>query len=147
MTELIQELIAQFAPVIEDWDVTRIKHIREDYVDSSIRVFDRKMTVSDVTSSSRQNNIVCMRHCLISVFFNNHRITLRELALGFGRTDHTTIISALNKVSDMLFIGDEQYARCMRLVQAHKCRVFHEDNPAYIAFIRELSKQKTVEAV
>lgn len=147
MTELIQELIAQFAPIIEDWDVTRIQHIRNDYVDSNIRVFDRKMTVSDVTSPSRQNNIVCMRHCLISVFYSQHRIALRELAFGFGRTDHTTIINALNKVSDMLFISDEQYTRCMRLVESHKAKVFREDNPAYIKFLREISKQKLTQPV
>lgn len=142
MIHTIQHLISQFAPVIQDWDVSRRSYFYDEGWRNAVRIFDRKMTVEDVFSKNRNQDIVTMKYCLIWIIKSNFNIGLKRIAKAFG-VDHTTILHGFRKVNDMIYINDKKYLECLRRLNEYKPNVFNTDNPIYL----ELLKQSETKAV
>lgn len=137
MTHAIQHMIPQFAPVIQDWDVSRRSYFDDDGWRNSVRIFDRKMTVDDVFSKNRNQDIVTMKYCLIWTIKSNFNIGLKRIAKAFG-VDHTTILHAFRKVNDMIYIRDDKYLECLRRLNDYKPNVFNTDNHIYLELLKQI---------
>lgn len=69
----------------------------------------------DLIGEGRKRDVVEVRHILMYLLRKKYKgATLRQIGLYFGGRDHSTIIHAEDKVTDMLDIGD---IRTMQLVQ------------------------------
>jgi chromosomal replication initiator protein len=60
------------------------------------------ITVSDLSSKSRKQNIVLARQMAIFIAYELTNLSLKKIGNNFGKRDHTTIMHSLNKIKKTL---------------------------------------------
>ena len=73
---------------------------------------------NEILGASRARGLVLCRHAYYHIAREKMGLKLAQIGLFFNR-DHTTIIHGLNKVNDMISIGDE--ITCQFIAQVNNC--------------------------
>jgi hypothetical protein len=71
-----------------------------------------------IKGQNRARGLVLCRHAYYFIARQNMGLKLAEIGLFFGN-DHTTVIHGINKVKDMISIGDE--ITCQFIEQVNSC--------------------------
>ena len=71
-----------------------------------------------IKGQNRARGLVLCRHAYYYIARKNMGLKLAEIGLFFG-SDHTTVIHGINKVKDMISIGDE--ITCQFIEQVNSC--------------------------
>jgi hypothetical protein len=71
-----------------------------------------------IKGQNRARGLVLCRHAYYFIARQNMGLKLAEIGLFFG-SDHTTVIHGINKVKDMISIGDE--ITCQFIEQVNSC--------------------------
>jgi chromosomal replication initiator protein len=75
----------------------------------------------DLMSSSRKENFVLPRHVAMYLARDMLPLTTTEIALAFGRKDHTTVLNAVRRISDLI----EQDASTLATVKELRRKLEH----------------------
>ena len=73
---------------------------------------------NEIIGTSRSRSLVLCRHAYYHIAREKMGLKLAQIGLFFNR-DHTTIIHGLNKVADMISIGDD--ITCQFIAQVNNC--------------------------
>ena len=73
---------------------------------------------NEIIGTSRARGLVLCRHVYYHIAREKMGLKLAQIGLFFNR-DHTTIIHGLNKVADMISIGDD--ITCQFIAQVNNC--------------------------
>jgi hypothetical protein len=104
----LHQLITMLEPWICEQDVSKTKYR---YLEDGRREAIRKMTLPDLTSTSRMGDIVCVRNCLIYYFMTRMSGVTSNMLGRYFKRDHSTILHARDNADSMLFINDMTYKR------------------------------------
>lgn len=103
--------IEAFRPWVEQQHINRIQ---KDKFESSIRVFDRYMTLSEVQSPLRQVEVASIRHILRWYYCHFPDLHLRQAGSIVYPCDHSTAIHSKEKVKDMLRLKDPYFVNAVK---------------------------------
>jgi hypothetical protein len=84
----------------------------------SVISFVSGMPEDAIKGQNRARGLVLCRHAYYYIARKNMGLKLAEIGLFFG-SDHTTVIHGINKVKDMISIGDE--ITCQFIEQLDQC--------------------------
>lgn len=100
--------------VFRHWvEQQHINHLLKDKFESSIRVFDRYMTLEEVQSPLRQVEVASIRHILRWYYCHFPDLHLRQAGSIVYPCDHSTSIHSREKVKDMLRLKDPYYVNAV----------------------------------
>jgi hypothetical protein len=84
----------------------------------SVISFVSGLPENEIKGQNRARGLVLCRHAYYYIARHNMGLKLAEIGLFFGN-DHTTVIHGINKVKDMISIGDE--ITCQFIEQVNSC--------------------------
>jgi hypothetical protein len=84
----------------------------------SVIAFVSGLPEDAIKGQNRARGLVLCRHAYYYIARKNMGLKLAEIGLFFG-SDHTTVIHGINKVKDMISIGDE--ITCNFIEQVNSC--------------------------
>ena len=84
----------------------------------SVISFVSGLSDNEIRSQNRARGLVLCRHAYYYIARQNMGLKLAEIGSFFGN-DHTTVIHGINKVKDMISIGDE--ITCQFIEQVNSC--------------------------
>jgi hypothetical protein len=102
--------IEVFRPWVEQQHINRIQ---KDKFESSTRVFERYMSLSEVQSPLRQVEVASIRHILRWYYCHFPDLHLRQAGSIVYPCDHSTAIHSREKVKDMLATKDPYYTNAV----------------------------------
>ncbi len=84
----------------------------------SVIAFVSGVPENEIRGQNRARGLVLCRHAYYYIARQNMGLKLTEIGSFFG-SDHTTVIHGINKVKDMISIGDEM--TCQFIDQVNSC--------------------------
>jgi len=102
--------IEAFRPWVE---MQVVKKKLVDRYEGSHRIFDRYMTLSEVQSPLRQEEITSIRHILRWYYCHFIELTLRQAGSIVYPCDHATTLHSKEKVKDMLRLKDPYFVNAV----------------------------------
>lgn len=86
------------------------KHEQESIINFIMRACElTKIPFNKLIGQTRVRDIVEVRHVLMYLIFKNYPgMTLKKIGSYFGNRDHSSVIHAVDKVTDLLEIGDRR---------------------------------------